>query len=210
MDDQGARDQRLVLATVLATLVLVIAGLFVALFTSDTADVPVVTAIVACVVLMLLVPQMSRVVAVKGFGVEATMAARIEKVEGAVDETNRRIDALFALSISDWQYRNLVKLASGTFGPFVRSLGLENDLRHLRNHGYVAIPSVRDIPDRGDELCTHVEVTDTGRKFVELREELQLAAAEVVVQEALLRPAARDGRAPAGAAADPSSPPDGC
>src|SRR5687768_5067979 len=39
----------------------------------------------------------------------------VEKTQTAVAQTNERLDNLFALSISEWQYTNLNKLAKGSF-----------------------------------------------------------------------------------------------
>jgi hypothetical protein len=51
--------------------------------------------------------------------------------------------------------------------------GLQWELRHLRDLGYVDAESVRFMPKQGDELLDHVRVTPTGMMFVELRESLE-------------------------------------
>jgi hypothetical protein len=168
-------------------------------------------AIIAVVAVMAVVPRVSDLVLLKLPGFEASLREvkeglqetneavkeglqeTNEAVKEGLQETNDRIDVLFALSLSQWQYRNLVKLASGRFGPYVMSLGLENDLRHLRNHGYVEVPSVRDLPKQGDDLSRHVKVTETGHALIRFREALRLPEPELYVQSELLAAYRRGG-----------------
>lgn len=153
-------------------------------------------AIIAVVAVLAIIPRVSDLVQLKVPGVEARLqevssslaenSKELKETKEAVKETNDRIDVLFALSISEWQYHNLVKLASGHFGPYVMSMGLENDLRHLRNHGYIEVPSVRDLPQEGDDLSRFVKVTKTGHALVRFREALNIPAPELYVQSELL------------------------
>jgi len=159
-----------------------------------------VGAIVVVAAALILVPRVFDLSQLKVPGFTAQLQAMsqsldetrssVQATDAAVESVNRKLDTLFALSISDWQYQNLEKLTSGRFGPYVRSMGLENDLRHLRNHGYVEVPSVRDLPDTGEELCDYVAVTDTGRLFVELRQSLRLPN-PILLKQPNLRPTNR-------------------
>jgi hypothetical protein len=67
-------------------------------------------------------------------------------------------------------YVNLKKLASGNFGQYEISKGLERELYHLRDIGYIKVTSIKAIPKSGENLSDHIEVTETGKMFVELRE----------------------------------------
>ena len=75
-----------------------------------------------------------------------------------------------------WQ---LKKLANPPFGEFTKEphIGLETELYHLRNLGYVVLKegtvrSIHDIPDgKHEELSDYVEITPKGRKYVQLREQ---------------------------------------
>lgn len=181
---------------VFAAAMLVEIVLLVKLLQAEGTPAELLGAIIAVVAVIVLVPRVSDLVLLKLPGVEAKLrevsSGIAETKEGlketrdAVLETNNRIDVLFALSISEWQYHNLVKLASGRFGPYVMSLGLANDLRHLRNHGDVEVTSVRDLPEHGEDLSRHVKVTDTGHALIRFREALRIPTAELYVQSELL------------------------
>lgn len=79
------------------------------------------------VAVLAIIPRVSDLVQLKVPGVEARLrevssglaenSKELKETKEAVRETNDRIDVLFALSISEWQYHNLVKLASGNLGP---------------------------------------------------------------------------------------------
>ena len=97
----------------------------------------------------------------------------VASVRTEVNDLNDRVYKLFLLTMSPDMFNNLMKLASGTFGSFEKTGGLERELRHLRDLGYVDVPSVGFMPKRGDELLDYVSVTPTGMQFVELRESLQ-------------------------------------
>jgi hypothetical protein len=177
------------------------AALLIKLLVSDNPSSGIIGAVVVLTTLTILVPRIPDIVRLRVFGMSAKLKGvekrlaettkNVQETQVEVARTNDRLDSLFALSISDWQFVNLQKLATGSFGPFVRSLGLENDLRHLRNHGYIDAASVRDIPNDGEELCDHVRVTDAGLSFLTFRESLALPAPRPIVQEGRLRPAKR-------------------
>lgn len=97
----------------------------------------------------------------------------VSDVRTEVSDLQDRVARLFLLAMSDTMFRNLRKLAGGRFGEFEKSGGLERELRWLREFGYVQVPGqygIGGIPARGDNLSDFVQVTDTGRQFVELRE----------------------------------------
>jgi hypothetical protein len=110
------------------------------------------------------------------FGKEG-FKAELEVLQKKTNENRRAITDLILLSMGDDAYLNLRKLATGAFGPFKKPLhmGLEMELYHLRNLGYVVLnkkkaPSIHEIPESGDELSDYIEVTDAGKKYIELRE----------------------------------------
>jgi hypothetical protein len=164
--------------------------------TSDNPSSGLIAAVVVLTAILVVVPRIFDIAQLRVLGMSAQLLQEeladtqkvVEATQTAVTQTNERLDSLFALSISDWQFINLKKLSEGSFGPFVRSIGLENDLRHLRNHGYIEIASVRDMPDRGEELCDYVRVTGAGKSFLKLRQSLSIAPPSLTVQEGRLRP----------------------
>jgi hypothetical protein len=189
---------------VFAAAMLVEVVLLVKLLQADGTPGELLGAIIAVVAVLAVVPRVFDLVQLKLPGVEAQLREvssgiaetreGLKETKEAVKETNDRIDVLFALSISQWQYHNLVKLASGQFGPYVMSMGLENDLRHLRNHGYIDVPSVRDLPKQGGDLSRYVKVTETGHALVRFREALRIPAPELYVQSELLSAYLRTGQ----------------
>jgi hypothetical protein len=74
-------------------------------------------------------------------------------------------------------FLNLKKLATGAFGQYTkeRHMGLETELYHLRNIGYIVLDnekarSIHEIPEFGDQLSDYIKVTEAGRKYIELHE----------------------------------------
>ena len=71
-------------------------------------------------------------------------------------------------------YENLKKFATDHFGPFEFGewSGLERELYFLRLIGYIQVDSIRKIKKigSGDNLSKFVQITPTGKNFVELRE----------------------------------------
>jgi hypothetical protein len=99
---------------------------------------------------------------------------KLQKIEQkvAIVEKDVNITKQFLLSMSKPMYDNLVKIASGNFGTFKidKGSGLQRELYHLRDIGYVQVHSIRHIPDEGTNLSDYVKITPIGKKFVELRE----------------------------------------
>ena len=79
-------------------------------------------------------------------------------------------------------FNNLCKIASGHFGPYHMSEGFRQQLRTLRDSGYILTNNIHiaNIPTEGSDLSEFVYCTELGKEFIEHR----LAA------EAAARPAA--------------------
>ena len=90
-----------------------------------------------------------------------------------LDETDKRTSDLVRLVLPREEFHTLRKLAGRRFGPYALGNGLERELRHLRQLGYVDIPSIGAIPRQGGELAEAVQITPSGERFVELREQLE-------------------------------------
>ncbi len=99
---------------------------------------------------------------------------KLEKIEKKVAIVEQDVDIAkqFLFSMSNPMYDNLKKIASGKFGPYKmeKGSGLQRELYHLRDIGYIEAHSIRSIPDSGDNLSSHVKITPIGEKFVNLRE----------------------------------------
>lgn len=94
----------------------------------------------------------------------------IKAVRQELDETNERVSQLFLTTMAPQMYENLKKLESGHFGAYTMSNGLERELYHLRDMGYIDVSSIKSLPGNGENLSLHVKITSTGQQFVELRE----------------------------------------
>jgi protease I len=110
------------------------------------------------------------------FGKEG-LRAELEVLQNKTSENDRAITDLFILSMGPDAYRNLRKLATGNFGQYKkeRHMGLETELYHLRNLGYVVLNnekarSIYEIPESGDQLSEYVRVTEAGKRYIALRE----------------------------------------
>jgi hypothetical protein len=104
------------------------------------------------------------------------LADKVDVVQQQVNELGSRVSELFLLTMSPPMYANLEKFATGSFGKYVLDEPLKRELYHLRDIGYVDIPAIRAIPYEGANLSDHVEVTTTGRRFVELRKLVKVTA----------------------------------
>lgn len=94
----------------------------------------------------------------------------LDTVQKAVISIDSKIAALFMATMSRLMYVNLKKIGSGKFGAYKMSQGLERELYHLRDIGYIAVHSVKAIPTEGGNLSEYVQITPTGKQFMELRE----------------------------------------
>ncbi len=98
------------------------------------------------------------------------MKHRIENVEKELGFTNEKIAQLFLATMAEPMYNNLKKIYSGSFGKYKMGRGLERELYHLRDIGYVEIESIKSIPEHGNNLSDYVKITNTGKEFIQLRE----------------------------------------
>lgn len=101
---------------------------------------------------------------------------QLEVLRRKTAENEDAIVHLILGSMGPEPYKVLTLLARGELKSFTKepNQGLEMDLYHLRNLGYIkrtgATPSIREIPASGDDLSKYVYVTDAGMKYIEWRE----------------------------------------
>lgn len=99
---------------------------------------------------------------------------RQQTAERRIGTAEKKIDRLFAYTMSNSMFGKLKKLAGGHFGYFKNTPGLRRELRHLRDIGYVTVKGrVGSLPNEGGDLSSFVVVTSVGKQFVELRTALQ-------------------------------------
>ena len=161
---------------VFAVIATVEVGLIVKLLIGTSPSAALLTAIVAVGALMVLAPRLSEIVTLQ-VGKEG-LRAELRSVERKVEETNRKLDELFLLTMSPAMFNNLIKLAGGHFGKYEMGPGLERELRHLRDIGYIEVHMISSIPKHGEELSDYVQVKPAGEQFVALRRELERTTGE--------------------------------
>jgi hypothetical protein len=98
---------------------------------------------------------------------------KVANVTKELGDLNARVSVLFLSTMSLPMYVNLKKLASGHFGSFQKTKGLQRELYHLRDIGYIDVRSITDIPAEAANLSDYVSITETGQRFVSLRMELE-------------------------------------
>jgi len=105
---------------------------------------------------------------------EQKIKAEIHSVQTQLDEMSRRVSVseLFLSTMSPAMYTNLHKIVNAPFGSYEMNAGLRRELDHLRTIGYVELESLSKIPKVGQNLSEFVKSTEAGRRFVQLREEL--------------------------------------
>ena len=94
---------------------------------------------------------------------------KVKDVQKEVSDLSERVAKVFLFAMPGTMYDNLKKLSSGKFGDFEMSLGLERELYHMRDMGYIQVESIKGIPSQGSDLSDHVKITETGQRFVEIR-----------------------------------------
>ncbi len=97
----------------------------------------------------------------------------VEVVKKDLQVTNERISNLFLTTMSPAMYKNLKKLSSGDFGHYKISKGLKRELYHLRDVGYIDVKSITSIPTEDENLSNFITITETGKQFVELRDNIK-------------------------------------
>jgi len=106
------------------------------------------------------------------------LRVQLQELQKKTAENEQAIVDLILLSMGDETYKTLTMLAdSNGFGKYTKEhhMGLESELYHLRNLGYVKrnekARSIYDIPESGTQLSDYIYVTKEGRDYIELREQ---------------------------------------
>lgn len=146
------------------------AVLLILLVAGHTSEL-IVVAIIAIAFLLFLFPRLDDVISMT---LERGMfETKINAMNKKIATTKARTDKLFLLSMSESMYKNLKKIDSGSFGPYEIREGLERELSHLRDTGYIQFDRIRDIPFQGNNLSEHVKVTKFGKQYIELRDSVE-------------------------------------
>ncbi|MBN1185204.1 MAG: hypothetical protein JXB49_23165 [Bacteroidales bacterium] len=99
------------------------------------------------------------------------LKTKIDTVEKELTNVSENVSKLFLITMAEPMFYNLEKIGSGKFGKYEFSKGLERELYHLRDIGYIDIKSIQSIPKEGENLSQYVKITEAGRTFVQFRKE---------------------------------------
>jgi protease I len=184
-DKRTATFKRIQWVAVFVGLASVQAALLYKLIAGQSAPNPAEMIAAICVVgiLLVLASNVDRMESLsltkKGFGL------KLAQLEQKTNENAAAVERLILESMGPDAYKNLTKFARPQgFEEYEKRHheGLESELYHLRNLGYVklrenlslpngtALKSIYDIPPRGTQLSDYIEITNDGRKYIELRE----------------------------------------
>lgn len=139
-------------------------------------------AITAGLLILAFVPWLSPLIKsidIPGLG---RLELQVKRVEGEQALLREEVDSLrFLVSgfVTDWELTHLKKLASGAPFDYQRASGKDdrfiNEIIRLRDFGLIAKRidyALYDIPLSGD-LKQYVELTERGRTYLKLRQQLQ-------------------------------------
>ena len=98
------------------------------------------------------------------------LKSKIDTVEKEVTDVNENVSRLFLITMAEPMFENLKKIKTGNFREYNFRSGLERELYHLRDIGYIDIESIQAIPKEGEYLSQYVKITEAGKEFVQLRE----------------------------------------
>lgn len=97
-----------------------------------------------------------------------------QRVKAETDRNSELISRFIFLLMPMGTYRNLRKIASGNFGKFKMPNDMKQQLRYLRDNGFITVRcAVGDLPTEGEQLSDYVDATESGRIFIEIRDKLQ-------------------------------------
>ncbi|HEX3147426.1 MAG TPA: hypothetical protein VHR66_05040 [Gemmataceae bacterium] len=156
----GTREGIWLRWTVVGILAVTEICLVTCLLAGHTDNGPLIGTVIAVAALLVVTVRTSDVSAVAGGS--ARNRADLESLHERIDETIKRTSDLVRLVLPREEFQTLRKLSVRRFGPYAMGNGLERELRHLRQLGYVGVPSIGAIPRHGGELAEAVRVTPRG------------------------------------------------
>jgi hypothetical protein len=123
-------------------------------------------------------PLVAKVETIKIGPTGVELSKKIEEANTTAKLADSKADAVLATltrfvfnSMPRPTFTNLTKIASGRFGSFNMSDGFREQLRYLRDSGYIQTNNIaiHSIPGHGSDLSEFVYVTDLGKEFIAQR-----------------------------------------
>jgi|SRR6516164_9434256 hypothetical protein len=99
-------------------------------------------------------------------------AAQAGKATREAEEAREKLDRFIFRAMPKPTYANLVKLAGPRFGKYDVTENFKEQLRFLRDSGYITLDCYVSELRGGEDLSAHAQVTDLGREFIENRQRL--------------------------------------
>jgi hypothetical protein len=164
--EKGNRATRPRDRIIFVVLIIVLVGMLAMLPFSEKVSTSLAVGIVVIAALLAFSPWLGEIQSFKAGaqGIEFTRQ---------IEETKRVVDKFVFLMMPDPVYRNLVKLASKNFGKFNMTDGFRQQIRSLRDTGFINVKGgVSQLPGNGPELSDYVDVTKLGQEFIDHREKI--------------------------------------
>jgi hypothetical protein len=92
-----------------------------------------------------------------------------EMLRTEMNEVLSKVDRLFALTMSESLYEILSSIAGNTPKKFTLDENLRRQLYYLADIGYIEFNPIAPLKEVGEDLREHVNITRTGKDFLELR-----------------------------------------
>ena len=161
-------------------LLFILAAIFaVALFKSESASTgPIAWCLLGSAALVVSWPLVAKIDNLKIGATGVELTKKVDEANAkAGDAADKAYSAIATItrfvfnSMPQPTFVNLQKIASDKFGPFVMNDGFRQELRNLRDSGYITTNNtyIGNIPDRGDELSAFVYCTELGKEFIDQR-----------------------------------------
>lgn len=151
---------------------LFLVGVEIALIIAVFMEKPVSAGVVAAMTIIAVMP----ILVIRAFDISVLNLNKegfqAELLRNEMEEVLSKVDLLFALTMSDSVFETLSLLNNNRFNE-VFSEELENKLLYLENIGYIEFKSKVPLNKVAD-LRSHIEVTKTGKEFIELRSRVML------------------------------------
>ena len=140
-------------------------ALFFALFRGNPIDAGLLISITIIAVLPILVIRVFDI-SVLNLSKEGVQA---EMLRTEMNEVLSKVDRLFALTMSESLYETLSSIAGSTPKKFTLDENLRRQLYYLADIGYIEFNTIAPLKEVGEDLRAHVNITRTGKDFLELR-----------------------------------------
>jgi hypothetical protein len=161
------------------------------LYVSSTDKGTIAFCLLGSGVLAVFWPVVSKIDSLKFGPTGVELTKRVDEANAKADDAaSKAYGALATItrfvfnSMPQPSFRNLEKIASGHFGKFRMSEGFRQELRNLRDSGYIATNSIYigQIPEEGPDLSDYVYCTELGKEFISQRLAAEAAARRNTVQ----------------------------